>query len=89
MKWSYIRLVVRFVLLTCAALFAYVIFVAASNPPVSTLPMKLYVFLAPVALLFFAFATWRRNHLVYPRQYSEWDRSFICQRCGVVTAYDT
>jgi hypothetical protein len=88
MKWSYLRLVVRFVLLTCAASFAYIIFVAASTPPVSTLPMKLYVFLAPVVFLFFAFATWRQNHLVYPRRFNEWDRSFLCQRCGAVSAQD-
>jgi hypothetical protein len=85
LKWSYIRLVVRFFLLTCAAFFAYVIFVAASTPPVSTLPMKLYVFSSPVVFLFFSFAIWRHNHVVYPRQYSAWDRSFICQWCGAVS----
>jgi hypothetical protein len=26
----------------------------------------------------------RHNHSVYPRRFAEWDRSFICQRCGTV-----
>lgn len=85
LKWSYVRLVVRFFLITCASFFAYIIFVAASTPPVSTLPMKLYVFSSPVIFLFFSFAIWRHNHLVYPRQYSSWDRSFICQWCGAIS----
>ena len=87
-KWSYAKLVVGSFVLTCFALFAYVVFVSASVPPVSTLPVKLYVFLAPFAFLFVAFATWRHNHLVYPRAYNEWDRSFLCQRCGTISSHN-
>jgi hypothetical protein len=85
-KWSYAKLVAGSFALTCLALFAYIVFVSASAPPVSTLPVKLYVFLAPVTLVVLAALFWRHNHLVYPRQYAEWGRSFLCQRCGTVTA---
>lgn len=87
-RWSYAKLVGGSFVLTCVALFAYVIFVSASAPPVSTLPVKLYVFLAPVAFIFLAALFWRHNNLVYPRQYASWDRSFLCQRCGTVSAHN-
>jgi hypothetical protein len=88
-KWSYAKLIAGSFALTCLVMFAYIVFVSASDPPVSTLPVKLYVFLAPVAFLLVAFAMWRHNHLVYPRAYNEWDRSFICQRCGTISSYNT
>jgi hypothetical protein len=87
-KWSFAKLFLGSFVATCLVLFAYVVFASASEPPVSTLPVKLYVFLAPVAFLVLFAAFWRHNHLVYPRQYAEWDRSFLCQRCGSVSAHN-
>ena len=86
-KWSYAKLFRGAFVVTCLALFSYVVFASTSAPPVSTLPVKLYVFLAPVAFLVLFAAFWRHNHLVYPRRYAEWDRSFLCQRCGSVSAH--
>jgi hypothetical protein len=85
LKWSYTHLVVRAALITVAAFVAYVIFVIVSTPPVSTLPMKLYVFLAPLVFCALLFLTWRHNALVYPPQFERWNRSFLCQRCGAVS----
>jgi len=87
-KWSYAKLVAGSFGLTCLALFAYIVFASASAPPVSTLPVKLYVFLAPIAFVGLVAVFWRHNNLVYPRQFAEWDRSFLCQRCGTVTTQD-
>jgi hypothetical protein len=87
-KWSYVRLILGSVVVTLAALFAYVVFVASSPPPVTTLPLKMYVSLAPVVFLALAFAVWRHNHLRFPREYARWNRSFICQRCGAVSLHD-
>jgi hypothetical protein len=87
-KWSYVRLVLGSLAVTVAALFAYVIFVASSRPPVTTLPLKLYVFVAPVVFLVLAFAVWRHNHLRFPREYARWERSFICQRCGAISQHE-
>jgi hypothetical protein len=83
-KRSYVRLIFRSVALTFVALGAYVVFVASGTPPVSTLPLKLFVFLTPVVFLGLTFAVWRHNHIVYPLQYAKWDRSFLCQRCATV-----
>jgi hypothetical protein len=87
-KWSYVRLILGSLVVTLAALFAYVVFVASGTPPVSTLPLKLYVFLAPVVFLALTFAVWRHNHLRFPREYAQWNRSFICQRCGAVSQHE-
>jgi hypothetical protein len=87
-KWSYRRLIFRATTLTFLALGAYIVFVALGTPPVSTLPLKLYVFLAPVVFLVLALAVWRHNHLTFPKEYARWDRSFICQRCGAVSQHE-
>ena len=87
-KWSYIRLAGWAFAVSCASLLAYIVFASASTPPVSTLPVKLYVFLAPVAFVVLTVLFWRHNHLVYPHQYAEWDRSFLCQRCGAVSTHN-
>jgi hypothetical protein len=84
-KWSYVRLVLGSAGVTVVALFGYILFVASSPPPVTTLPLKMYVFLAPVVFLVLAFAVWRHNHLRFPRECARWERSFICQRCGAVS----
>jgi hypothetical protein len=86
-KWSYLKLILRSMVVTACALGAYVVFVASSTPPVSTLPLKLYVFLAPVIFALVALAVWRHNRLVYPLRYAKWDRSFLCQRCGTVSLH--
>lgn len=87
-KWSYVRLILGSLVVTLAALFAYVVFVASNPPPVSTLPMKMYVFLAPVVFLVLVFLFWRHNHLGFPLEYARWNRSFICQRCATVSLHD-
>jgi hypothetical protein len=87
-KWSYVRLILGSLIVTLAALFAYIVFVASSPPPVSTLPMKMYVCLAPVVFLVLVFLFWRHNQLRFPQEFARWDRSFICQRCGAVSLHD-
>jgi hypothetical protein len=87
-KWSYVRLILGSLVVTLAALFAYILFVASSPPPVTTLPLKMYVFLAPVVFLVLAFAVWRHNHLTFPKEYARWDQSFVCQRCGAVSQHE-
>jgi hypothetical protein len=87
-KWAYARLSLGFLVVTLGALFAYVIFVASSPPPVSTLPFKMYVFLAPVIFPVLVFLFWRHNHLRFPQEYARWNRSFICRRCGAVSLHD-
>jgi hypothetical protein len=87
-KWSYFKLTFRFGVAAFLAFVAYVIFVIVSTPPVSSLPIKLLVFLAPIAFSVLVFLAWRHNNLAYPLQFARWDRAFICQKCGAVSQYE-
>jgi hypothetical protein len=87
-KWSFLRLISRFAIFTFVALGAYIMFVASSTPPVPTLPLELLIALDPVAFLLLAFAVWRHNRLVYPSQYAQWERSFLCSRCGAPSLHN-
>jgi hypothetical protein len=38
-------------------------------------------------VLFFAlWIVWRNNRIVFPKRYANWDRCFMCRRCGHVTS---
>jgi hypothetical protein len=87
-RWSYVRLNFWSTIITSAALGAYIIFVASSRPPVSTLPLKMYVGIAPIVFLTLVFLLWRHNHMKFPREYAQWDRSFVCQRCGAASQHE-
>ena len=84
-KWSYIKLVLWSAFASLVALVVYVRSVMSSSYPASSLPVKLYAFLAPVALILLVALFWRHNHSTYRRQYAQWNRSFICEGCGTVT----
>ena len=87
-KWSYLKLVLWSGGFSILALIAYVIHVDSTAPPVSSLPVKLYVVFGPIILALLAFVFWRHNRVTYQAQYIEWERSFICQRCGAVSFHD-
>ncbi len=87
-KRSYLRVTYRFGVSAFMGFVAYVIFVIVSTPPVSSLPIKLYVAFAPIVFCLLLFLAWRHNHLVYPMEFARWDRSFICQRCGAVSEHN-
>ena len=88
-KRSYGRLILWSTIITFIAFAAYIVFVASSHPPVSTLPLKIYVFTAPVVFLLLFCSFWRHNRTVFPMKYAQWNRSFICQRCGALSLHDT
>ena len=85
-KWSYAKLAFRAVVVTFVAIAAGVVFVASSTPPVSTLPIKLYVSLAPIVFLLLAVLVWHYNGTEYRLAYARWNQSYICQRCGTVAS---
>jgi hypothetical protein len=86
-KWSYFKLTFRFGVAAFLAFVAYVVVVIVSTPPVSSLPIKLYVAIAPIVFCALLFLTWRHNHLVYPVQFARWNNSFHCERCGAVSQH--
>jgi hypothetical protein len=84
-KWSYAKLVLWSGVVTLIALVIYVQHVMSSPVPASSLPVKLYVIFAPAVLLLLVGIVWRHNHSTYQTRYAEWDRSFVCKRCGAVS----
>ena len=87
-KWSYLKLIPWSAGTSFVALVAYVRVVMTSPPPVSSLPVKIYFVVAPLAFIFLFVSIWRHNHSSYQRQYAEWDQSFVCERCGAVSSHD-
>jgi hypothetical protein len=83
-KWSYLKLILWSGVISFVALVAYVRVVMTSPPPVSSLPVKTYVLVAPLVFIFLFVSIWRHNHSTYEQQHDQWNRSFICQRCGSV-----
>ena len=71
-----------------SALVAYVNHVMASPPPVSALPVEIYAVLFPVAFVFLLILFWRHNHSTYQQLYAQWNRSFICERCGAMSQHE-
>src|SRR5260370_41432969 len=84
-KWSYLKLVLWSAVFSFVALVAYVRVVMTSPPPVSSLPVKIYVVVAPLVFIFLFVSVWRHNHSSFQRQYALWDQSLICERCGTVS----
>ena len=86
-KWSYLKLFGWSVLvfLSVGWIVFYVNTVEANSSSVLSLPLGIYGILgigicAGVCILF-----WKHNHSTYPRQFAQWEQSFICQRCGTVS----
>jgi hypothetical protein len=89
-KWSYLRVVFWSVLLfLCIGwLVFYINIVTANSSTVLSPSLTLYVLISAPIFILLVFLFWRHNHSVYEKQYAEWDRSFICQRCGDVGPQD-
>ena len=84
-KWSYVKLVGWSGVVTLIALVLYVQHVMASPVPASSLPVKLYVVLAPLVLSLLVGIVWRHNHSAYEQKYARWNESYVCERCGTVS----
>jgi len=84
-KWSYVKLVLWSAVVTLIALIIYVQHVMSSPVPASSLPVKLYVALAPVVFVLLVGIVWRHNHSTYEQKFVQWNESFICERCGTVS----
>lgn len=87
-KWSYGKVVLWSVVVSFAALVIYVRSVMSHPGPASSLPVTLYAVIFPIGLVVLLAAIWRHNHSTYAREYAEWSRSFVCERCGTVSQQD-
>ena len=46
--------------------------------------LVLFSALSAVMFLLLLALFWRRNQFTYKRRYYQWERSFLCQRCGTL-----
>jgi hypothetical protein len=87
-KWSYGKLILWSVGISFVALVVYVRSVMSHPGPASSLPVTVYAVIFPVVFVVLLTAIWRHNHSTYSREYAEWSRSFVCERCGTVSQHD-
>jgi hypothetical protein len=86
-KWSYLKIGSWAVLvfLCVGWLILYVNTVRTNSTTVLSASVTLFALVAAAIFALLLILAWRHNHSSYQRQYAQWDRSFICQRCGAVT----
>ena len=87
-KWSYGKLILWSVGISFVALVVFVRSVMSHPGPASSFPVTLYAVIFPVVLVVLLVVIWRHNHSTYSRDYAEWSRSFVCERCGTVSQHD-
>lgn len=90
-KWSYLKFIRWSVLvfLSVGWIVFYLNTVATNSSSVSSVPLTIYVLFSAAIFVAVFLVYWKHNHSTYPRQYDEqWDRSFLCQRCGTVSLHN-
>ena len=85
-KWSYLKVIFWSVLVFLS--LAWIVFHAntvTTNPTtVISTPLTVFSLVSAGVFVFLLFFVWRHNHSTYTQRYAQWDRSFICQRCGAI-----
>jgi hypothetical protein len=66
-------------------LFFYVNTITTNATTVFSIPLALFVLVAAAMFTLLLVVVWKHNHSTYQKLFAEWDRSFICQRCGAVS----
>lgn len=86
-RWSYVRLFGYSVLafFATAWLVVYVHALTTQSSSVISLPLLAFSVLSAGLFVILCVIFWKHNHATYPRQYAQWNRSFVCNRCGVVS----
>jgi hypothetical protein len=86
-KWSYGKLWFCVGIVSVISLIFYTRSVMSSSSMVSARPVVVFGVIGATVLLALVALIWRNNQLVYPRQFAEWDESFLCERCGGVSRH--
>ena len=87
LKWSYLKVIGWSVLVFLSAgwLVFYVNTVTTNATTVSSARLTLFALIYAAILALLLFLVWRHNHSSYQTKYAQWDKSFICERCGTVS----
>jgi hypothetical protein len=86
-KWSYLKVIGWSVLVFLSAgwLVFYVNSVTTNAATVSSAPLMIFALISGAVFALLLFLVWKHNHSSYQTQYAQWDKSFICERCGTVS----
>ena len=86
-KWSYRKLILWWglVFLSIGWIVFYINSFIKHSSAVLSPPLTLFALLSAVTFLLLLVLFWRHNQSAYKRRYSQWERSFLCQRCGTLT----
>ena len=86
-KWSYRKLILwsAVVFLSIGWLVFYINSITKNSAAVLSPPLNLFTLLCAATFLLLLVLFWRHNQSAYKRRYSQWARSFLCQRCGTLT----
>lgn len=86
-KWSYLKVGSWSVLafLCVGWLVFYVNAVTTNSSTVSSPPLTIFALISAAIFALLLFMVWKHNESTYPRQFAEWDHSFICPRCGTIS----
>jgi hypothetical protein len=86
-KWSYLKLVgwSALVFLPVGWIVFYVNTITTNASSISSVPLTIYAVLFAGLFVVLFLLYWNHNHTSYPREYAQWNRSFLCERCGTVS----
>jgi hypothetical protein len=86
-KWSYRKLILWWALafLSLGRIVFYINSVTKNSGAVLSPPLTFFALLSTATFLLLLALFWRHNQFTYKRRYSQWERSFLCQRCGTLT----
>ena len=86
-KWSYGKVVFWSVLVSvCGGWLVFYVNTTMTNAStVLSSPLTLFALISGAIFALLLFLVWRHNRSSYQTQYAQWDKSFICERCGTVS----
>jgi hypothetical protein len=86
LKWSYRKLIFwSLVVFLCGGWLVFYVNTIGKNATTVISPaLTGYAVIAAIVFAFMVALVLRHNLSVYPKRFSEWDRSFLCQRCSAI-----
>jgi hypothetical protein len=85
-KWSYLKVIGWSVLaFLCLGWLVFYVNTVTNATTVSSAPVTLFGLISGAILGLLLLLVWKHNHSTYQRQYAEWDRCFLCERCGAIS----
>jgi len=93
-KWSYRKLILWWALAFLS--LGWIVFyinainaVTKNSGAVLSPPLTFFALLSAATFLLLLVLFWRHNQFTYKHRYSQWERLFLCQRCGTLTSRNT